>query len=163
LDLSIVQGPFSVAPCQTLISRFATCSSPVRGQESPTWRAAAARWRPLPRRGCWWTPRAAPPSSSSAAGSSAAPAAAPPGSRSPPCGWNSKQFETIRHHSNNSTIRNGSERTWLSSMVPLLPPGAAAPAPNPSPLPSPLAAPPPLYLQHIHQPHTHARQVGYIG
>jgi hypothetical protein len=28
LDLSIVQGPFSVAPCQTLISRFATFSSP---------------------------------------------------------------------------------------------------------------------------------------
>ena len=24
LDLSIVQGPFSVAPCQTLVSRFAT-------------------------------------------------------------------------------------------------------------------------------------------
>jgi hypothetical protein len=24
LDLSIIQGPFSVAPCQTLISRFAT-------------------------------------------------------------------------------------------------------------------------------------------
>jgi hypothetical protein len=27
-DLSIIQGPFSVAPCQTLISRFATFSSP---------------------------------------------------------------------------------------------------------------------------------------
>jgi hypothetical protein len=27
LDLSIIQGPFSVAPCQTLISRFATFSS----------------------------------------------------------------------------------------------------------------------------------------
>jgi hypothetical protein len=28
LDSSIIQGPFSVAPCQTLISRFATFSSP---------------------------------------------------------------------------------------------------------------------------------------
>jgi hypothetical protein len=28
LDSSVVQGPFSVAPCQTLISRFATFSSP---------------------------------------------------------------------------------------------------------------------------------------
>jgi hypothetical protein len=28
LDSSIVQGPFSVAPCQTLISRFATFASP---------------------------------------------------------------------------------------------------------------------------------------
>jgi hypothetical protein len=28
LDPSIIQGPFSVAPCQTLISRFATFSSP---------------------------------------------------------------------------------------------------------------------------------------
>jgi hypothetical protein len=27
LDLSIIQGPFSVAPCQTLISRFATFAS----------------------------------------------------------------------------------------------------------------------------------------
>jgi hypothetical protein len=27
LDSSIVQGPFSVAPCQTLISRFATLAS----------------------------------------------------------------------------------------------------------------------------------------
>jgi hypothetical protein len=27
-DLSIVQGPFSVAPCQTLGSRFATFASP---------------------------------------------------------------------------------------------------------------------------------------
>jgi hypothetical protein len=27
LDLSVVQGPFSVAPCQTLVSRFATLSS----------------------------------------------------------------------------------------------------------------------------------------
>jgi hypothetical protein len=27
LDLSIIQGPFSVAPCQTLVSRFATFSS----------------------------------------------------------------------------------------------------------------------------------------
>jgi hypothetical protein len=26
-DLSLVQGPFSVAPCQTLIVRFATCTS----------------------------------------------------------------------------------------------------------------------------------------
>jgi hypothetical protein len=26
-DLSIIQGPFSVAPCQTLTLRFATCSS----------------------------------------------------------------------------------------------------------------------------------------
>jgi hypothetical protein len=26
--LSIIQGPFSVAPCQTLVSRFATFSSP---------------------------------------------------------------------------------------------------------------------------------------
>ena len=26
-DLSIVQGPFSVVPCQTLISRFATFAS----------------------------------------------------------------------------------------------------------------------------------------
>ena len=30
MDLSIVQGPFSVAPCQTLVSRFATFSSPYR-------------------------------------------------------------------------------------------------------------------------------------
>jgi hypothetical protein len=29
--LSIVQGPFSVAPCQTLISRFATFASPYHG------------------------------------------------------------------------------------------------------------------------------------
>jgi hypothetical protein len=29
--LSIIQGPFSVAPCQTLISRFATFSSPYVG------------------------------------------------------------------------------------------------------------------------------------
>ena len=28
--MSIIQGPFSVAPCQTLISRFATFSSPKR-------------------------------------------------------------------------------------------------------------------------------------
>jgi hypothetical protein len=28
LDSSIVQGPFSVAPCQTLVSRFATFLSP---------------------------------------------------------------------------------------------------------------------------------------
>jgi ABC-type Fe3+-siderophore transport system permease subunit len=28
--VSIVQGPFSVAPCQTLVSRFATFSSPYR-------------------------------------------------------------------------------------------------------------------------------------
>ena len=27
MDSSIIQGPFSVAPCQTLISRFATFSS----------------------------------------------------------------------------------------------------------------------------------------
>jgi hypothetical protein len=27
LDSSIIQGPFSIAPCQTLISRFATFSS----------------------------------------------------------------------------------------------------------------------------------------
>jgi hypothetical protein len=27
LDLSIIQGPFSVAPCRTLISRFATFAS----------------------------------------------------------------------------------------------------------------------------------------
>jgi hypothetical protein len=27
-DLSLVQGPFSVAPCQTLTLRFAACSSP---------------------------------------------------------------------------------------------------------------------------------------
>jgi hypothetical protein len=31
LDLSIVQGPFSVAPCQTLISRFATFASQYGG------------------------------------------------------------------------------------------------------------------------------------
>jgi hypothetical protein len=31
LDLSIIQGPFSDAPCQTLISRFATFSLPYRG------------------------------------------------------------------------------------------------------------------------------------
>jgi hypothetical protein len=30
LDSSIIQGPFSVAPCQTLISRFATFSSPYK-------------------------------------------------------------------------------------------------------------------------------------
>ena len=28
MDISIIQGPFSVAPCQTLKSRFATFSSP---------------------------------------------------------------------------------------------------------------------------------------
>jgi hypothetical protein len=28
LDSSIIQGPFSVAPCQTLIPRFATFASP---------------------------------------------------------------------------------------------------------------------------------------
>jgi hypothetical protein len=27
LDLSIIQGPISVAPCQTLVSRFATFAS----------------------------------------------------------------------------------------------------------------------------------------
>jgi hypothetical protein len=27
LDSSIIQGPFSVAPCQTLVSRFATFAS----------------------------------------------------------------------------------------------------------------------------------------
>jgi hypothetical protein len=27
LDLSIIQGPFSVAPCQTLVSRFAIFAS----------------------------------------------------------------------------------------------------------------------------------------
>ena len=31
MDLSIVQGPFSVAPCQTLISRFATFPSRYQG------------------------------------------------------------------------------------------------------------------------------------
>jgi hypothetical protein len=31
LDASIVQGPFSVAPCLTLISRFATFASPYAG------------------------------------------------------------------------------------------------------------------------------------
>jgi hypothetical protein len=34
LDSSIIQGPFSVAPCQTLISRFATFASPWTG---PCW------------------------------------------------------------------------------------------------------------------------------
>ena len=33
MDSSIIQGPFSVAPCQTLISRFATFSSPYRSVE----------------------------------------------------------------------------------------------------------------------------------
>jgi uncharacterized protein YjbJ (UPF0337 family) len=33
LDLSIIQGPVSVAPCQTLISRFATFPSPYIGQD----------------------------------------------------------------------------------------------------------------------------------
>ena len=28
MDLSVIQGPFPVAPCQTLVSRFATFSSP---------------------------------------------------------------------------------------------------------------------------------------
>ena len=28
MDSSIIQGPFSVAPCQTKVSRFATFSSP---------------------------------------------------------------------------------------------------------------------------------------
>jgi hypothetical protein len=32
LDSFIIQGPFSVAPCQTLISRFATYSSPYDGR-----------------------------------------------------------------------------------------------------------------------------------
>jgi hypothetical protein len=32
LDSSIVQGPFSVAPCQTLVTRFATFASPYPGE-----------------------------------------------------------------------------------------------------------------------------------
>jgi hypothetical protein len=43
LDSSIIQGPFSVAPCRTLISRFATFSSQYTGGRSPVRRLVAAQ------------------------------------------------------------------------------------------------------------------------
>jgi hypothetical protein len=44
LDSSIVQGPFPVAPCQTLISRFATFASPKRTLVLSTSRATLILW-----------------------------------------------------------------------------------------------------------------------
>jgi hypothetical protein len=51
LDLSIIQGPFCVAPCQTLISRFATFSSPYRSypRASPSLCRRRRRPRSTPR------------------------------------------------------------------------------------------------------------------
>jgi hypothetical protein len=40
--LSIVQGPFSVAPCQTFKSRFATCSSLYQAAAAAALERAAA-------------------------------------------------------------------------------------------------------------------------
>jgi hypothetical protein len=45
LDLSIIQGPFSVAPCQTLVSRFATFASPC-GTQTEGGGDAGAELRP---------------------------------------------------------------------------------------------------------------------
>ena len=47
MDSSIIQGPVSVAPCQTLISRFATFPSQGEGRLS-----AAALQQALHRLGC---------------------------------------------------------------------------------------------------------------
>jgi hypothetical protein len=46
--LSIIQGPFSVAPCQTLISRFATFSSPYAGRPPSPARGAGCAAPPPP-------------------------------------------------------------------------------------------------------------------
>ena len=43
--MSIIQGPFSVAPCQTLVSRFATFSSLYR--ESRSTDLLSGRWAPV--------------------------------------------------------------------------------------------------------------------
>jgi hypothetical protein len=48
-DLSIVQGPFSVAPCQTLTLRFATFASLNRRRSSRRWSSSPCR---SPRPGC---------------------------------------------------------------------------------------------------------------
>jgi hypothetical protein len=53
-DWSLVQGPFSVAPCQTLALRFATCSSRHGAVSSQGWRCRCCsrrRWTSWPR-GC---------------------------------------------------------------------------------------------------------------
>jgi hypothetical protein len=50
MDLSIIQGPFSVAPCHALVSRFATFSSPTSPtSSSPPEKSRCARLAELSR------------------------------------------------------------------------------------------------------------------
>jgi hypothetical protein len=48
LDSSIIQGPFSAVPCQTLVSRFATFAS-LNGGSSQVLRLAASLRAKLPK------------------------------------------------------------------------------------------------------------------